>query len=376
MKFSQAVWFFLAGIVGVLFGGLFLGLMLSGELETGDMATWAAALGTICTLGFLINQHSQLREEQKREKEEREAQEDRQIEHERKQQDMWSQQYSTLNMQAYETHFKQFEQRLESLVKQHNNVYRFNNPFELYKQLFPNNSFESGIELKKTKINLLTCIRQDLTMLILYSDRSDEYSEGSHAYLVDEYIKTISRIVSHYLKLEYTVPAVAGDIVDENTYNNGPHKVVNALSIEVERHIADILNQLSHFSNEDVNSIFEFPPRKANLQTALVSFLCRNNSNFYKLGVNHQTNNIRLLMECKEHLSQNVQGNVALYNKLHDLLSCQSYGPIKALSLNSTELSRIYLDCFTIFSTRTDNKNEQSIILSKRLLQARKKLVE
>ncbi|AIW21159.1 hypothetical protein F0267_14080 [Vibrio coralliilyticus] len=359
-------------VAGILCG--FIGLLI-GSFWISGINDWIvksiASIGSIATAGsfiYIIVDNRKIRKAQK-------EQEHRQIEHEKKQQDIWSQQYSTLNLQAYETHFKQFEQRLESLVKQHNNVYRFNNPFELYKQLFPSNSLESGIELKKTKSNLLTCIRQNLTMLILYSDRSEEYSEGSHAYLVDEYIKTISSIVNHYLKLEYTVPAVAGDIVDENTYNNGPHKVVNALSIEVERHIADILNQLSHFSNEDVNSIFEFPPRKANLQTALISFLIRNNSSFYKLCVNHQTNNIKLLIECKEYLSNNAQRDVALYNKLHHLLSCQTYGPITALSLSSKELEQVYFDCFTFITTRID-ENEQSIELSKRLFKARKKLVE
>ncbi|WCP69933.1 hypothetical protein LYZ37_18160 [Vibrio tubiashii] len=138
MKFSQAVWLFLTGIVGVLFGGLFLGLMLdkfySGELETGDMATWAAAFGTICTLGFLINQHSQLREEQKKEREEREA-------HEKKQLEMWVEQKERLSFEKFQTHKTMFNGMLKELEKKFEGEFSFYDIDGLYEKLFPANSF-------------------------------------------------------------------------------------------------------------------------------------------------------------------------------------------------------------------------------------------
>ncbi|WP_274025608.1 hypothetical protein [Vibrio parahaemolyticus] len=166
MKFSHALIFFVAGIIGVLLGGLFLGLILdrffSGELKTGDMATWAAAFGTICTLGFLINQHTQLREMQKREKKEREA-------HEKKQQEMWASQAKMLTFQKYQNHKELLRELLEELEHEYSVV--INEKSSLYRKLFPNNNSEhcdvkvemNSLAYGHSSIALMDSLYDDLT---------------------------------------------------------------------------------------------------------------------------------------------------------------------------------------------------------------------
>lgn len=157
MKVSHFFFYLFAGVVGVIFGGFFLGLILdrffSGELETGDMATWAAAFGTICTLGFLINQHTQLREEQHREKLERKVVEKRHQKelceerekretHERKQQAMWAEQNQMLHFQKYQEHKKAFFSHLSYIEEITKGQVEFQYRASLYESLFPDNNFE------------------------------------------------------------------------------------------------------------------------------------------------------------------------------------------------------------------------------------------
>ncbi|NOH82863.1 hypothetical protein F0249_03495 [Vibrio sp. 03-59-1] len=159
MKLSNVFLIFFAGVAGVLFGGLFLTIILprffSGELETGDMATWAAAFGTICTLGFLINQHTELREKQQNEKKEFEIERDKREEHERKQQEMWAEQKETLSFQKLQMHKLEFNNILLELER--TNKFEFINKTTLYSNIFPINNFKTC----ETIINLDSEYRQN-----------------------------------------------------------------------------------------------------------------------------------------------------------------------------------------------------------------------
>ncbi|PAU37749.1 hypothetical protein CKF94_12040 [Vibrio coralliilyticus] len=207
MKFSHTVFLFVAGLFGVLFGGLFLGLILdrfhSGDLETGDMATWAAAFGTICTLGFLINQHTQLREVQKQEKEERKAEEakqraeikferDKREEHERRQQDLWQIQKESIALQKYDAHKKMFFSLLSGIEHRFKPSVEFYDKDALYHNFFP----ENGIESCHTKIalesesqasprSLKDCLDAyasvEKTLNMIHGSTSKDYYKNAHS---------------------------------------------------------------------------------------------------------------------------------------------------------------------------------------------------
>ncbi|MFA0233615.1 hypothetical protein [Vibrio sp. 10N.222.55.C7] len=145
-----------AGILGVFLGYWLLhaadALILKTH-ESGDLATWFAASGTILTLGFLINQHTQLRAEQKKENEERKVEESKQRkelaeeskkreEHEKKQQKMWAQQNEMLTFQKYEAHFELFNKLLDRIETEERfrGIYVFPERTRTYAALFPNNN--------------------------------------------------------------------------------------------------------------------------------------------------------------------------------------------------------------------------------------------
>lgn len=154
MKLSHAVFFFLAGIFGVWVGAQFFGLfwdtLISDRFEVGDMATWVAAFGTLFTLGFLINQHKQLHDEQKKEKIDRKRESSQQQNalreerkkresHERQQKEMWAEQNQMFTFQKYKEHKNLFYDMLNELEREYN--IKFFDRSGFYSSIFQSNNF-------------------------------------------------------------------------------------------------------------------------------------------------------------------------------------------------------------------------------------------
>ncbi len=134
---------FVAGFLGALLGGVFLGYTLdsffAGNLETGDAATWlaaistlGAAIGTIGSLRMLNNQHKQT------------------VKH---QESVWKKQEEALDFARYRDHKKEFEQLLDALEHKHNKFYIFRDRAKLYSALFPMNSLRNNFSDYKYKLN-------------------------------------------------------------------------------------------------------------------------------------------------------------------------------------------------------------------------------
>ncbi|MEZ8542329.1 hypothetical protein AB6C74_05750 [Vibrio splendidus] len=135
---------FLASIFGVLFGGILLGYiseaLLVGRLETGDAATWlaaistlGAAIGTIGSLIMLNRQHKQNAKHQER---------------------VWKKQEESLDFARYRDHKEQFEQLLRTLETKHDGFYAFKDKAKLYLDLFPNNSPRNEFSEYKYKLTM------------------------------------------------------------------------------------------------------------------------------------------------------------------------------------------------------------------------------
>ncbi|PMO78081.1 hypothetical protein BCT01_13310 [Vibrio tasmaniensis] len=135
---------FIAGILGVVFGGIILGYTLdslfAGSLQIGDAATWlaaistlGAAIGTIGSLIMLNRQHNQ------------------NVTHQKK---VWKKQEESLDFARYRDHKTQFEQLLDTLENKHDNFYAFNDRTKLYLNLFPNNSPRNELSKFKYKLTL------------------------------------------------------------------------------------------------------------------------------------------------------------------------------------------------------------------------------
>lgn len=154
MNLKDSLLFMTAGILGVFLGYWLLhavdALILKTH-ESGDLATWFAASGTILTLGFLIKQHTQMREEQKKEKVDRKAEEIKQRaaiklertnreDHERKQQEMWAIQREITSLQKYDAHKKMFHSLLTGLENRFSPLIEFYDKDGLYNNLFPENT--------------------------------------------------------------------------------------------------------------------------------------------------------------------------------------------------------------------------------------------
>ncbi|EHH2490356.1 hypothetical protein J7X65_000994 [Vibrio parahaemolyticus] len=186
MNSKDVMTYILAGIGGVFLGYWLLNAadaLIFKQLEPGDLATWFAASGTILTLGFLIKQHTQIRQEQKKEKSERKAEERRQREeillerkhreeHERKQQEMWASQAKMLTFQKYQNHKQLMRELLEELEHEYSVV--INEKSTLYRKLFPNNNSEHcdvkieifSLAYGHSSIALMDSLYNDLTSSI------------------------------------------------------------------------------------------------------------------------------------------------------------------------------------------------------------------
>lgn len=145
MKLSDCFLFLVVGIFGVYLGYSLLPItdaLLFKKLDTGDLATWFAAAGTILTLAFLINQHMQLKSMQDTERADREN-------HEKKQQEMWQEQKEMLSFQKFQVHKEEFNKLLDQLEKNFPKI-KFNDRIYLYQILFPGNDFmSSSVKLRE-----------------------------------------------------------------------------------------------------------------------------------------------------------------------------------------------------------------------------------
>lgn len=132
----------MAGILGVLFGGIILGYtldsLLARSLQIGDAATWlaaistfGAAIGTIGSLIMLNRQHNQNATHQDK---------------------VWKKQEESLDFARYREHKAQFEQLLDTLEKKHSDFYVFRDRTKLYLTLFPNNSPRNEFATFKYKL--------------------------------------------------------------------------------------------------------------------------------------------------------------------------------------------------------------------------------
>ncbi|MEH0692422.1 hypothetical protein [Vibrio alginolyticus] len=213
MKFSQAVFFIFAGIVGVLFGGLFLGLILdrffSGELETGDMATWAAAFGTVFTLVFLTVQHSQNTKHQNY---------------------MWKKQELMLDFQRALEHKKQFELFIDGIEASNNNFLRFFDTERLYRELFPMNT--SFNEYSDYQYRILDKPDSDSNYLLVKLDNllveaTTCLNEAVHNQTItEEDITIFPPLFLNLLKIDIIKENRIGDVREKSG-----HYVSNALNI-------------------------------------------------------------------------------------------------------------------------------------------------
>ncbi len=181
MNLKDSLLFMTAGILGVFLGYWLLhaadALILKTH-ESGDLATWFAASGTILTLGFLINQHTQLRAEQKKEKEERKVEESKQRkelteerkkreEHEKKQQEMWAQQNEILIFQKYQIHRQEFNAILDRFELKYPDLF-VEDRNSLYELIYKTNTPSNCI----TKVNL---------------DNSNNFNESELSILIQNY---------------------------------------------------------------------------------------------------------------------------------------------------------------------------------------------
>lgn len=202
MKLKDSLLFMTAGIIGVFLGYWLLhaaDALIFKTLESGDLATWFAAFGTILTLGFLIKQHTQMREEQKKEKAERKAEESKQRkelseerkkreEHEKKQQEMWDEQKDLVHLEKFERHKRLLNEMLDGLEPRLMVINHFYDRDGIYKACFPDNSYVScNIKASKNS-DLIQCIHDFGEILQLMDKPCLTLLEFREAYL-DNYLE-------------------------------------------------------------------------------------------------------------------------------------------------------------------------------------------
>jgi hypothetical protein len=236
MKLSHSLFYLLAGIIGVYLGYSLLPItdaLLFNNLETGDLATWFAASGTILTLGFLINQHTQLRAEQRKEKEERKIEEAKQRkelaeerkkreEHEQKQQEMWASQEKMFTFQKYQNHKSLLLELLRELESQHSVT--FSDKSKFYRKIFIKNNSEycdvkislRSLDFGFSQLGLLEIIYQDLKKHFLnFKDMQLSPVASLEADITgkifDQYLTKLYQF-SQALHVDLNMPAAIGNV--------------------------------------------------------------------------------------------------------------------------------------------------------------------
>lgn len=246
---------FLSGLLGVLLGGVIFGYILdqalSGELEVGDMATWAAGIGTISTLIFLIWQNFKSQIVQT-------AQENRLISHECEQQKMWYKQEEMLTFQKYKEHKKLFFDTLNELEREHN--IKFYDRSGLYSKIFRNNNFDHcdmKVDLDescdyagslKDTYNLFNRIKESLASSHFYDEnKQQEHLESHLMYLIR---------LSSNLNISFNDNGHLGDIY-WNVPNSKEHLALNLFdSLKTTKIMQSVFFELLKFTgNEELKTI-------------------------------------------------------------------------------------------------------------------------
>lgn len=241
MNLKETLVYFGAGVGGVFFGYWLLiatDRHILRHLEKGDMATWFAACGTILTLGFLIKQHTQLREEQKKEKQELVAERQKREAHERKQQDMWDQQLEMLTFEKFQKHKAAFHSVLDQL--ENSPHIKFFDREALYEELFPNNSFESCVT-NKANAEFLNKLNNDYRDIWEHVKQINQSKNGvlDDKLFVDFFIKVTSLAASLKIQLQPTheVGNLYWDMEDQQFMGNifNPRESIHALEAVIKR---------------------------------------------------------------------------------------------------------------------------------------------
>lgn len=135
---NELIKFFIAGLIGVLFGGLILGFIVdlifsnwvdSGTTAFGNWAMWVGAIATICaavgtigTLYFLVRQH---------------------FENSAREQEMWDEQREKLIFDKYNGHKNLFISLLNEYEQSNSYGITIRNKHNFYRRMFPNNTLNN-----------------------------------------------------------------------------------------------------------------------------------------------------------------------------------------------------------------------------------------
>lgn len=236
---------FIAGLSGVWLGGIFIPLVMDGQIFKADilgsLGTW---LGSICTAGtliFVIRQNIELRESQK--------------ETDQKQQEMWDAQREIIAFQKLQAHKQQFNTMLDELER--NYPIEFFDRTSLYKNIFPNNDFESC----HTKVSLikdtskvvagdLSDIRDATNFLRKSLDEFNRLNASTYYRHTHNHLGQVSSILS-LLHVAINTPKDTGDVfisIGAGYYLLNVFDPSSSLRI-----IEKIVNRLMEFTGNDDN---------------------------------------------------------------------------------------------------------------------------
>ncbi|MCE7578379.1 hypothetical protein LZS94_12795 [Aliivibrio fischeri] len=199
MNFKLAIYFFLAGTAGVIFGGLFLGLALdgyfSGQIETGDLPTWVAALGTLFTLWFLINQN---------------------LEKQQHELSMWADQKEVIRLDKFEKHRGLFMTLLSEIEEGKRLPCNFFDRNYLYKRVFVGNSLEEfSFELPEN-LSSNHIFEQLKTNLVDITNTEVEIEKNGECLVkIDLLVRKLIES-NKLLQLQHSREPKLGDVIDNN----------------------------------------------------------------------------------------------------------------------------------------------------------------
>ncbi|MEZ8231430.1 hypothetical protein [Vibrio splendidus] len=263
---------FIAGIIGVLFGGLILGFAVdlilynridSGTTAFGNWAMWVAAIatifaaiGTISTLGFLVFQHIKNNE--------------RQLRIDEQQLDMWKEQRELLKVQKLQVHRELFFDKLSEIELSANIHFEFYEKGILHDSLFN----MRGVNLSIDNTNLIVkSLHTSFSRIniILDSPPSEK--------MIKELLNILHDIYRFYLYADPGVPKMVGDLSGASCINKHLFPIVNVFDIE--NQITALLysyHLICSFGNHSVNVFENRSPIPNKFKLELIKFAASRNS--------------------------------------------------------------------------------------------------
>ncbi|MDD9175373.1 hypothetical protein PVK63_10860 [Aliivibrio sp. S2TY2] len=258
--------FIFAGFCGVFIGCILFGhiinLLINNKMETGDIATWVASIGTISTLAFAIRQNHQLRKEQKNEKQERKEEEIKQQKElkeerfrreklEKKQQQMWKEQKAALSIQKRAELSEVFSKIVDKFEIANPTLKCFNQN-ALFELTYPNGS--DTLDSKMESSELFILINNFNTTL---NEIKNVGSEDFSIYTLCSSVRLLLNNcqVKSIKKLEF------GDLIYKGTHytNNDSNILFNIFDIfdifDILRNlngIRDLLLSICHLSKREI----------------------------------------------------------------------------------------------------------------------------